>query len=48
MYQFILNMWVFDKIKTEEKINWYSSKGILSSEEAKQIIATPKNPSLIE
>ena len=48
MYQFILNMWVFDKIKEEEKIIWYASKGIITQQEATQIIATPKNPSLIQ
>lgn len=43
MYQFILNMWVFGNIETEEKVLSYAAKGFITEAQAQQIIATPKN-----
>lgn len=46
MYQFILNMWIVDKIKTEDKVYSYAKTGFITKEEADMIVATPKNPNL--
>jgi hypothetical protein len=44
MYQFILNLWVFDKLKTEAEVYNLSAKGYITQEEASRIVATPKAP----
>lgn len=46
MYQFILNMWIVDKIKTADKVYSYAQTGFITKEEADMIVATPKNPNL--
>jgi hypothetical protein len=42
MYQFILNLWVFDKIKDASEVYFYVTKGYITQAEADQIVATPK------
>lgn len=41
MYAFILNMWTFGKI-TETQVNSYAAKGFITTQEAQQILVTPK------
>ncbi|MFF2449375.1 hypothetical protein ACFVSW_20235 [Neobacillus sp. NPDC058068] len=41
MYQFVLNMWVFNKL-TEKQVNSYAEKGFITTKEAEQVLATPK------
>ncbi|MGF2617725.1 hypothetical protein ACQUWN_19280 [Rossellomorea aquimaris] len=41
MYQFILNMWVFGKV-TEEQVNNYAIKKLITEAEAAQILVTPQ------
>ncbi|BCO16127.1 hypothetical protein_gp074 [Bacillus phage vB_BceM_WH1] len=46
MYQFILNMWIVDKIKEEQQVRQYAKAKFITEPEADFIIATPKNPNL--
>jgi uncharacterized XkdX family phage protein len=42
MYGFILNMWVFGRIK-EDDVNTFVEKGYITEQEASQILATPQD-----
>lgn len=42
MYQFILNMWVFGNVN-EQQVNSYVAKRFITQQEAKRILATPKD-----
>lgn len=41
MYQFLLNMWVFNNL-SEERLQNYVTKGFVTQEQANQIMATPR------
>jgi hypothetical protein len=41
MYQFVLNMWVWKRV-TEENVNYYATRGFITTQEAQQILATPQ------
>lgn len=43
MYQFILNCWTMDKIKDEEDIRNFVTKGFITEAEAALILASPEN-----
>lgn len=42
MYQFILNCWIMDKIKSEADILNFVRKGFITEEESNIILSTPK------
>lgn len=41
MYQFLLNLWVYNRV-TEEQIQNYVTKGFITEQESNQILATPQ------
>ena len=41
MYQFLLNMWIMNRL-TETQVNAAVTKGYITQEEANMIIAMPK------
>lgn len=47
MYEFLLNMWVMARID-EAKVNQAVTKGYLTAEEAKMILATPQCSSVVD
>lgn len=41
MYEFVLNMWIMNRV-TEEKVQTYVSKEFITQTEASKIIAVPQ------